>query len=282
MTDEPGCAPQRDAVRVTSTLWLARSVRIGNAATSLAAATELMRAGGSPLDIYDVVTSVLDGLAGRAGDNAAATEIRAFETVRHLVDHVPAPQPERRRGVEVVLALLPGEQHALGIQMLANVVRQHGYDVTLLLDTTWETIAEAAAACPQLAAVGLNGHDLTAPVDLRQRLGALRAATGDAAIVVGGHGVARLPQPTPMGADAVLATPRDLLVVLRRVTSPLSDRETEVLQAIADGMDTEGVAARLGVQQSTVREHVQRSFAKLSARTRAAAVAEALRRGLID
>jgi len=62
----------------------------------------------------------------------------------------------------------------------------------------------------------------------------------------------------------------------------LSVRQREILQMLADGLQTEAVAARLGLSTETVRTHTKRILAKLEASTRTQAVAVGLRHGLID
>ena len=62
----------------------------------------------------------------------------------------------------------------------------------------------------------------------------------------------------------------------------LSVRQREILQMLADGMQTEAVAGQLGLSTETVRTHTKRILAKLEASTRTEAVAIGLRHGLID
>jgi two-component system nitrate/nitrite response regulator NarL len=61
----------------------------------------------------------------------------------------------------------------------------------------------------------------------------------------------------------------------------LTARETEVLRLVADGLTGSEIAARLFISQSTVKAHVRNVREKLGVHDRAAAVAEAMRRGLI-
>jgi two-component system nitrate/nitrite response regulator NarL len=65
-------------------------------------------------------------------------------------------------------------------------------------------------------------------------------------------------------------------------TPPLSSREREVLAAFARGESIPQVAASLYLAPSTVKTHTQRLYEKLGVSDRAAAVAEAMRRGLLD
>ncbi|MFF3159116.1 response regulator [Streptomyces sp. NPDC057910] len=62
----------------------------------------------------------------------------------------------------------------------------------------------------------------------------------------------------------------------------LTDREHEVLKLFAEGMSIPSVAGRLFLAPSTVKSHAQRLYTKLGVSDRAAAVAEAMRRGLLE
>jgi two-component system nitrate/nitrite response regulator NarL len=62
----------------------------------------------------------------------------------------------------------------------------------------------------------------------------------------------------------------------------LSEREREVLTAVAEGLSYGEIGQRLHVSPSTVKTYVQRIFEKFGVSERAAAVAEGIRRGLID
>jgi two-component system, NarL family, nitrate/nitrite response regulator NarL len=61
----------------------------------------------------------------------------------------------------------------------------------------------------------------------------------------------------------------------------LSERELQVLQLAADGHDGPAIAARLFVSPATVKTHFKHIYEKLGVGDRAAAVAHALRAGLI-
>ena len=62
----------------------------------------------------------------------------------------------------------------------------------------------------------------------------------------------------------------------------LTERQRQILQMYADGAHTERVADTLGLSTETVRTHTKRILAKLNARTRTHAVAEAIRVQVID
>jgi two-component system nitrate/nitrite response regulator NarL len=62
----------------------------------------------------------------------------------------------------------------------------------------------------------------------------------------------------------------------------LSPRESEIITLIAGGLSVPDIAARLHLAPTTVRTHVQNLYAKLGVSDRAAAVAEAMRRRLVE
>ncbi|MFC4592234.1 response regulator [Sphaerisporangium corydalis] len=73
-----------------------------------------------------------------------------------------------------------------------------------------------------------------------------------------------------------------LLGQVRAPADPLSARELEVLDLIAQGTTNREVAARLFVSEATVKSHLLHIYLKLGVNDRAAAVAVAFRRGLLD
>ena len=62
---------------------------------------------------------------------------------------------------------------------------------------------------------------------------------------------------------------------------PLTPREREVLQLLAEGLHNRGIAAALGISDHTVKFHLASIFGKLGAATRTEAVRSGLRRGLV-
>jgi DNA-binding NarL/FixJ family response regulator len=65
------------------------------------------------------------------------------------------------------------------------------------------------------------------------------------------------------------------------LASPLTIREREVLGLLARGMGQKGIAKRLVISPKTVSTHIQRVLTKLGVHSRAEAVGEAYRRGLV-
>lgn len=62
---------------------------------------------------------------------------------------------------------------------------------------------------------------------------------------------------------------------------PLSDRELEVLDLVAEGLSNKLIAHRLNISEHTVKTHVASIFGKLGASSRTEAVSQAIRRGLV-
>lgn len=73
-----------------------------------------------------------------------------------------------------------------------------------------------------------------------------------------------------------------LLMTQGVVDAPLSEREREILQLLAEGFHTEEVAQRIGLSPETVKSDTKRAIIKLEAEGRVHAVAIALRQALIE
>jgi DNA-binding NarL/FixJ family response regulator len=83
------------------------------------------------------------------------------------------------------------------------------------------------------------------------------------------------------GLAAAVAAPRTRLVEGIDSLQPLSRREFQVLQLIADGLENQAIAKILFVSVETVRTHVKSILRKLAARDRTHAVAVAFRAGVL-
>ncbi len=78
----------------------------------------------------------------------------------------------------------------------------------------------------------------------------------------------------------------DLAEAMRRRLSPsgpqLSNRESEVLKLLADGLAVAAIAKKLYVSESTAKTHISRLYEKLGAANRAQALMTAIRLGLLN
>ena len=66
------------------------------------------------------------------------------------------------------------------------------------------------------------------------------------------------------------------------LVEPLTHREIQVLELLAEGLANKAIAGRLGISDQTVKFHVASILGKLGAANRTDAVRRAVRRGLIS
>ena len=92
--------------------------------------------------------------------------------------------------------------------------------------------------------------------------------------------------PKPISVDHLLARVRRLMAHAGRPSaargSPLTPREHEVLDLLAEGLPAAEIATRLVITPKTVAKHIERILGKLGVHSRAQAVALALRSGDAD
>jgi DNA-binding NarL/FixJ family response regulator len=83
-------------------------------------------------------------------------------------------------------------------------------------------------------------------------------------------------------ADAVLVSPvEEHPDDDEAIDEPLTSREVQVLELLAEGLPNKAIASRLGISDQTVKFHVASLSGKLGAVNRTDAVRRAVRRGLI-
>ena len=109
---------------------------------------------------------------------------------------------------------------------------------------------------PALDAAGAEAELLTSARD-----GRLCPEAVDAVLAAAGHRVAKRPRELPAG---------------------LTDRELEVLLALAAGKTNKEIAESLGISAKTAGHHVQHILDKTGARTRTAATVWAFERHLVQ
>lgn len=156
--------------------------------------------------------------------------------------------------VVLVAADLPGG----GLAAIRALAREAPGAHALLLsrDPSDGEFIEAVRA----GAVGYLGQDVKA-----ERLAAVVQATAAGEAVV----------PRCFGAallDEIHGRERLRSTVTRHARSPVTQREWEVLQLLADNLSTAELARRIGISEVTVRRHVSSAVAKLGLPDREAAV----------
>jgi DNA-binding NarL/FixJ family response regulator len=130
-------------------------------------------------------------------------------------------------------------------------------------------LSDEPSMAAQLARAGLRGWAaLTREVDADQLDLAVRSAEA---------GLVLLDLPLAAGSLAMPAA----LGVAPPSSEPLTARELQVLQLVAQGLPNKGIARRLGISENTAKFHVASLCGKLGASSRTEAVTLAARRGLI-
>jgi NarL family two-component system response regulator YdfI len=78
------------------------------------------------------------------------------------------------------------------------------------------------------------------------------------------------------------STPKPAASAVAQAESTLTEREREVLQAASRGERNKEIAYKLGITERTVKAHLQSIYQKFGVDSRAAAVAIAAQRGLLE
>jgi DNA-binding NarL/FixJ family response regulator len=97
--------------------------------------------------------------------------------------------------------------------------------------------------------------------------------------------VAAASVPTPKSdivRHEVLAKSLDSSLERPALDHGLTDRELEVLQALATGASTVEVARELYVSPKTAKNHIAHIYSKLGVSSRTQAIAKALRQGIVS
>jgi DNA-binding NarL/FixJ family response regulator len=98
--------------------------------------------------------------------------------------------------------------------------------------------------------------------------------------VVGEFATLAAAEASGLEADGILVIPTSRLVQ-DESPEPLTRREIQVLELLAEGLPNKAIAARLQISDQTVKFHVASIYGKLGAANRTDAVRRAVRRGFI-
>lgn len=192
----------------------------------------------------------------RTGLRAVLESEPDFEVAGEAEDAERAISLATELGVHVVLMDLQFGEGMHGAEATAAITARGSAPRVLVL-TTYDNDADILAAIE----AGATGYLLKdAPPD--ELATAVRtAAAGRSALA-------------PRVADRLVDR-------MRAPGTALSNRETEVLRLVADGLSNAEIAARLYLTQATVKSHLVHIYGKLGVDSRTAAVAAATSRGLI-
>jgi DNA-binding NarL/FixJ family response regulator len=199
------------------------------------------------VDDHPVVRNGLSGMF--AGEPA-------FEVVGEAADGSEAVRRAKALSPDVILMDLrmPNMDGVSAIAALADA----GVPARVLVLTTYDTDSDVLPAI-EAGATGYLLKDAPATELFR----AVRAAANGEAVL-----------------SPAIAT--RLMGQMRTPTQdPISQRELEVLELIAEGHSNRDTAARLFISEATVKTHLTHIYAKLAVNDRAAAVAAAFNRGLL-
>jgi DNA-binding NarL/FixJ family response regulator len=142
-----------------------------------------------------------------------------------------------------------------------------------------EVTQRALAADPQLRVLMLTTFDDEDDIVRALEAGACGYLLKDTSRAELLRGVEMAAAGQTVLAPHVAAT---LAARLRRPSSPvLSQRETDVLRAVGEGLTNAAIGRRLHISEATVKTHLHHVFTKLDVDDRTAAVTKAMQLGLL-
>ena len=211
-------------------------------------------------------------------------------TVPELRVLIVSPNPLARGGLTSLVHGMSGVKAvgAAGIAEAASLAGQLLPDAVLLDAGDGEpeeldAVARLAAAQPGLPIVALSGDQTAVGQALAFGASALLplgtdAETLAAALLASAKGLVTIPR-----ADLATLLPEEERIdpAVKAPTEALTHRELEVLQLMARGLTNRQIARRLQISEHTVKFHAGAILGKLSARSRAEAVARAIGLGWI-
>ena len=192
--------------------------------------------------------------------------------------------PVVRQGVEALLEnTWPGAVLASARNLEAALQAEAGAKPDIVVVDPWKSGADVGELVKRLR------EELGAPIVVFTADGGARLLSE--ALKAGVQGYVRKDSPSSDLIRAIEAARAgefyvdpglSSTIVLEEGDRMLSARQRQILQMLADGMQTDAVAKDLGLSTETIRTHTKRILAKLEASTRTQAVAIGIRYGLIN
>jgi DNA-binding NarL/FixJ family response regulator len=202
-----------------------------------------------------------------------------------------------------LIRVLCVDDHRLMREGVARIVGvQPDMEVVAEASTGEHAVAQFLASRPDVTLMDLQLPDTSGPEATRR----IRQLDRSARVIVltmyrGDEDVHRAFEAGAMGYVLKDTISDDLIHVIREVHAgrsvvtteiqqalderarrpALSQREWQVLELVAEGMRNKEIAAALGISTDTVGMHVKNLYTKLNVHDRTAAVAKAIRRGII-
>jgi DNA-binding NarL/FixJ family response regulator len=191
-----------------------------------------------------------------------------IEVVAHTRSAVEAIPVVGDTAPDVILVDLPSELH--GAAGIAQQLRRQTPNTALILMGGEDDDASIVEALE----VGAVAHvaETAKPAELVATI--RRVAEGD-------DPLRREISDRPDLVERIVDAVRQSIVAEDLLVSPLSPRELEIMQLVARGERNREIAAKLGLSESTVKNHVTSVLHKLGVPNRTRAVTYALRQGWI-
>jgi DNA-binding CsgD family transcriptional regulator len=238
------------------------------------AARYALDVGATPLDLAQVV---LDGLADLRSSGAGLlttsdAEVRARRLFVRLIG------PPSRRGRRALLFVDRPEALTVAVGMVLELA---GLRVSTVVSPDPTEVLHLACEQPWDEIVVDHGGLRRSARTVRELLAPALCVERRGHVVIAGE--------APDGVDAVQRcvawVPRDLRPIVLACgvlpADPLTQRERDVLSAVAAGRSNEQIGRQLQLSLSTVKTYLERIHGKLGSVDRASAVATAVRGGWI-
>ena len=201
---------------------LERRLMVGDLQGSWGVIEAALASGASLDEIYRNVLSpamVSIGQRWERGELDVAAEHGASVIAMRMIGRLGArfAHRGRTRGT-VVLATPPNETHSLPVAMLADLVRQAGWNVVDLgADVPAESLVRAAMAQNDVVAVGLSVSNTDRLDSTAYAIAALRKAVPNTRVVLGGHAIAGREHAVALGAHDFAADVAGFVSILESV-----------------------------------------------------------------
>jgi DNA-binding NarL/FixJ family response regulator len=142
----------------------------------------------------------------------------------------------------------------------ASAITRSGLASMVTADPQIEIVHDVSEADVVVSAPRISSRDVTA----EQLIAAVHAAAAGLHVTPVEEGLAFLPREP-----------------VEEIVEPLTPREMDVLEMLAEGLSNKMIAHRLSISDHTAKFHVNSILAKLNAGTRTEAVTRGIRLGLI-
>ena len=223
--------PERDATSTSTSQrkrrapWadrLERRLLAGDAQGSWGVIEAALASGASLDEIYRNVLSpamVAIGQRWERGDLDIAVEHGATVIAMRMIGRLgPRFAHRGRTRGTVVLAAPAHETHSLPVAMLADLVRQAGWNVVDLgADVPAESLVRAAMAPGDVVAVGLSVSNTDRLDSTAYTVAVLRNSLPNTPVVLGGHAIAGREHAVALGANDFAADAAGFVLILESV-----------------------------------------------------------------